>query len=142
MFSPLSTEELDILRKQFFNEGQFVSLQTRFNYAWGLIKSDHVPDQQLGIKILADLFKDAPERRRECLYYLSIGCFKLNDYSNARKYADILLELEPQNRQAGQLRQIIEDRLAKEGLIGVAITSGVIAAAAAAIELLVRNQRR
>lgn len=119
-----------------------MSLQTRFNYAWGLIKSNAVNDQQLGVKILADLFKDAPERRRECLYYLSIGCFKLNDYSNARKYADILLELEPQNRQAGQLRQIIEDRLAKEGLIGVAITSTVVAAAAAAIALFVRNQRR
>lgn len=119
-----------------------MSLQTRFNYAWGLIKSNSVPDQQLGVKILADLFKDAPERRRECLYYLSIGCFKLNDYSNARKYADILLELEPQNRQAGQLRQIIEDRLAKEGLIGVAITTTVIAAAAAAVTFFVRNNRR
>lgn len=140
--SPLSHDELDILRKQFYSEGQFVSLQTRFNYAWGLIKSDSVPDQQLGVKILADLFKDAPERRRECLYYLSIGCFKLNDYSNARKYADILLELEPQNRQAGKLRQIIEDRLAKEGLIGVAITSTVIAAAAAAITFFVRNHRK
>lgn len=142
MYSPLSDDELEILRKQFYSEGQFVSLQTRFNYAWGLIKSDAVPDQQLGVKILADLFKDAPERRRECLYYLSIGCFKLNDYSNARKYADILLELEPQNRQAGQLRQIIEDRLAKEGLIGVAITTTVIAAAAAAVAFFVRNNRR
>lgn len=92
--------------------------------------------------MLTDLFKDAPERRREVLYYLSIGSYKLQDYSKARKYADILLEIEPDNRQAGQLRQVIEDRLAKEGLIGVAITSGVIAATAAAIALLVRNHRR
>ena len=136
---PLDPELLEVLRKQFYSEGEFVSIQTRFNFAWGLIKSNEVKDQQFGIKILADLFQTTPEHRRECLYYLSIGCFKLKDYSNARKYADVLLELEPQNRQVGELRQIIEDQLAKEGMIGVAITSGVIAAAAAAIAFFVRN---
>lgn len=92
--------------------------------------------------MLTDLFKDSPERRREVLYYLSIGCYKLQDYSNARKYADILLELEPENRQVAQLRQVIEDRLAKEGLIGIAIASSVIAAVAAGVTFFVRNNRR
>lgn len=131
-----------MLRHQYYSEGQFVSIQSRFNYAWGLVCSSKVSDQHTGVQMLTDLFKDSPERRREVLYYLSIGSYKLQDYSKARKYADILLELEPENRQAGQLRQIIEDRLAKEGLIGVVITSGVVAAAAATIAFLIRNKKR
>lgn len=140
--SPISREELEVLRRQYYSEGQFVSLQTRFNYAWGLVRSPLVSDQQFGVKMLTDLFKDSPERRREVLYYLSIGCYKLQDYSNARKYADILLELEPENRQVAQLRQVIEDRLAKEGLIGIAIASSVIAAVAAGVTYFFRNNRR
>lgn len=133
---------LDILRKQFYSEGPYTSIQTQFNFAWGLIKSSHKPDQQQGIQILSQIFQNSPEHRRECLYYLSMGCFKLKDYSNARKYADVLLELEPQNRQAGEMRQIVEDQLAKEGLIGVAITSGVVAAVAGVVALVLKNNRR
>lgn len=131
-----------MLRHQYYSEGQFVSLQTRFNYAWGLVRSPLVSDQQFGVKLLTDLFKDSPERRREVLYYLSIGNYKLQEYSKARRYADILLEIEPENRQAAQLRQVIEDRLAKEGLIGVAITSGVIAVTAAAVAFFAKYHNR
>ncbi|KAA8905008.1 hypothetical protein TRICI_005336 [Trichomonascus ciferrii] len=111
--NPLSDAELKVLRDQYEQEGEYVSLQVRFNYAWGLIKSNRVSDQQEGVKLLTQVFKDAPQRRRECLYYLSVGSFKLGDYTNARKYCDILLEYEPDNRQVTQLRQAIEDKLNK-----------------------------
>lgn len=104
---------MKVLRDQYEQEGEYVSLQVRFNYAWGLIKSKRVSDQQEGVKLLTQVFKDAPQRRRECLYYLSVGSFKLGDYTNARKYCDILLEYEPDNRQVTQLRQAIEDKLNK-----------------------------
>jgi fission 1 protein len=118
-----------------------VSLQTRFNYAWGLIKSDRVGEQQLGIKILTEVFRDAPQRRRECLYYLSVGSYKLGDYTNARKYADILLDLEPNNPQVSHLRQAIEDKLASEGLLGIAIVGGVLAVGVAVVGSLMRRRR-
>lgn len=90
-----------------------MSQQTKFNYSWGLVKSSKVSDQQLGVELLTELFKEARDRRRECLYYLALGCYKLGDYSNARKYSDILLESVPGDHQAIQLRQIIEDKISQ-----------------------------
>ena len=49
-------------------------------------------DEKLGVQLLTQLFKDCPPRGRECLYYLAVGGFKLGDYTNARKYCDIVLE--------------------------------------------------
>jgi fission 1 protein len=100
-----------------------------------------VADQQQGVQLLTQVFKDAPQRRRECLYYLSVGSFKLGDYTNARKYCDILLEIEPSNRQAVHLRQTIEDRLSKEGMIGIAIVGGVLAVGVALVGSLMRHRR-
>lgn len=88
-------------------------MQSRFNYAWGLIKSNKVDDQRLGVKILTDVFKDSPQRRRECLYYLAIGTYKLGDYSDSRRYADALIQHEPENSQAIALKKMVEDQIAK-----------------------------
>jgi mitochondrial fission 1 protein len=77
---------------------------------------------------LSDIFRTAPERRRECLYYLALGNFKLGNYAEARRYNDLLLDKEPANLQAGSLASLIDDKVAKEGLMGVAILSGVAVA--------------
>ncbi|KAF3918594.1 hypothetical protein AA313_de0202321 [Arthrobotrys entomopaga] len=149
--SPLKEAELEVLRRQYEREGQYVSIQTKFNYAWGLIKSDQAAEQRYGVKLLTEIFRDAPERRRECLYYLALGNYKLGNYTEARRYNDLLLEKEDQNMQAMSLKGLIEDRVAKgmvynvfspfsdrsigannwvtEGMLGVAILSGVVIAA-------------
>ena len=41
----------------------------------------------------------------------------------------MLLEKEPANLQASSLKSLIDDKVAREGLIGVAILSGVAIAA-------------
>jgi len=123
--SPLKPAELQVLRSQYEKEGEHVGVQTKFNFAWGLIKSNARPEQQEGVRLLSDIFRTSPERRRECLYYLALGNYKLGNYSEARRYNDLLLEKEPANLQASSLRGLIDDKVAKEGLIGVAILSGV-----------------
>lgn len=95
----------------------------------GLIKSNTRPDQQEGVRLLSDIFRTSPERRRECLYYLALGNYKLGNYGEARRYNDLLLEKEPANLQASSLRSLIDDKVAREGLMGVAILSGVAIAA-------------
>ncbi|KAJ6257055.1 mitochondrial membrane protein [Drechslerella dactyloides] len=127
--SPLKEPELEVLRRQYEREGQYVGVQTKFNYAWGLIKSDKAAEQRYGIKLLTEIFRDSPERRRECLYYLALGNYKLGNYAEARRYNDLLLERENANLQAMSLKGLIEDRVAKEGMLGVAILSGVVIAA-------------
>ncbi|KAF4635871.1 hypothetical protein G7Y89_g2208 [Cudoniella acicularis] len=127
--SPLKPAELQVLRAQFEKEGEHVGVQTKFNFAWGLIKSNTRQDQQEGVRLLSDIFRTSPERRRECLYYLALGNYKLGNYAEARRYNDLLLEKEPANMQASSLRGLIDDKVAKEGLMGVAILSGVAIAA-------------
>ncbi|KAG9248455.1 hypothetical protein BJ878DRAFT_487911 [Calycina marina] len=123
--SPLKPQELQVLRAQYEKEGEYVGVQTKFNFAWGLIKSNQRQEQQEGVRLLSNIFRTSPERRRECLYYLALGNHKLGNYAEARRYNDLLLEKEPRNLQAASLRGLIDDKVAKEGMMGVAILSGV-----------------
>lgn len=134
--------ELQVLRSQYEKEGEYVSLQTKFNYAWGLIKSSTRQEQQEGVRLLSDIFRASPDRRRECLYYLALGNYKLGNYAEAKRYNDSLLEYENGNLQAHSLRQLIDDRVAKEGLMGVAIVGGLAAAAAVGVGMIVRGSQR
>lgn len=108
----------------------------------GLVKSENRNDQQLGVRLLSEIFRTSPERRRECLYYLALGNFKLGNYAEARRYNDRLLENEPGNLQASNLQQLVDDKVAKEGLVGVAIVSGVAVAAGVVGAFLMRNVRK
>ena len=108
----------------------------------GLIKSSARGEQQEGVRLLSEIFRNAPERRRECLYYLALGNYKLGNYAEARRYNDLLLDHEPSNLQAGSLRGLIDDKVAKEGLLGVAILSGVAIAAAGVGAMIFKGARR
>ncbi|KAJ5380497.1 Mitochondrial fission 1 protein [Penicillium cataractarum] len=140
--SPLKPAELQVLRAQYEKEGDYVGIQTKFNYAWGLIKSNVRTDQQEGVRLLSEIFRGAPERRRECLYYLALGNYKLGNYGEARRYNDLLLEKEPANLQAASLGSLIDDKVAKEGLMGIAIVGGLAVAAGVVGSLIVKGARR
>ncbi|KAJ9301921.1 hypothetical protein DTO271G3_787 [Paecilomyces variotii] len=140
--SPLKPAELQVLRAQYEKEGDYVGVQTKFNFAWGLIKSNIRSEQQEGVRLLSEIFRSSPERRRECLYYLALGNYKLANYAEARRYNDLLLEHEPQNLQAASLRTLIDDKVAKEGLMGIAIVGGVALAAGLVGGMLFKGARR
>ncbi|EHA52130.1 Mitochondrial fission 1 protein [Pyricularia oryzae] len=140
--TPLQPAELAVLRAQYDKEGDMVGVQTKFNYAWGLVKSSTRSDQQLGVMLLSEIFRTSPERRRECLYYLALGNYKLGNYAEARRYNDLLLGKEPTNLQATNLRSLIDDKVAKEGLLGAAIIGGVAVAASVVGGILIRNMGR
>ncbi|KXJ95251.1 mitochondria fission 1 protein [Microdochium bolleyi] len=140
--TPLKDAELGVLRSQFEKEGDMVGVQTKFNFAWGLVKSNSRNDQQQGVRLLSEIFRVSPERRRECLYYLALGNYKLGNYADARRYNDLLLDKEPANLQAADLRRLIDDKVAKEGLMGVAIISGVAIAAGVVGGILFKGRRR
>ncbi|KAF6046827.1 Fis1 C-terminal tetratricopeptide repeat family protein [Candida parapsilosis] len=80
--------------------------------------------------------------RREVLYYLSLGSFKLGDYTNAKRYVETLLKSEPENQQALTLLENIQDKVAQEGLIGIGVAGGVLAVGIGIIGALVRRNRK
>ncbi|KAK5070991.1 mitochondrial membrane protein [Lithohypha guttulata] len=139
--SPLRPAELQVLRAQYEKEGDYVGVQTKFNYAWGLIKSSERSEQQLGVQLLSDIFKTTPERRRECLYYLALGNYKLGNYAEARRYNELLLEKEPGNLQSQSLRTLIDDKVSREGMMGLAIAGGVAVAAGVLGGFMMRSAR-
>lgn len=81
------------------------------------IISDHVSP---------DLYRSEPTRRRECLYYLALGHYKMGNFEEAKQFngvygcpcslnyvadlnpAGLLMEKEPTNLQALSLAQLIE----------------------------------
>lgn len=113
-----------------------------FSISQGLVKSNLRNEQHLGVMLLAEIFRTSPERRRESLYYLALGNYKLGNYGEARRYNDLLLDKEPANLQAANLRTLIDDKVAKEGLMGVAIVSGVAVVAGIVGGVLLRNLGR
>ncbi|PVU86200.1 hypothetical protein BB559_004410 [Furculomyces boomerangus] len=126
--TPLRKEELQILQRQYEREGRRVGVQTKFNYAWGLVKSLNAREQEFGVELLEEIFTEYPERQRECLYYISLGHYKLGNYNEANRYNAALLEIEPENKQAISLKGLIEHKCAKDGYIGIAIASSAVAA--------------
>ena len=94
------------------------------------------------MRLLTEIFRASPDRRRECLYYLALGNYKLGNYAEAKRYNDSLLELEGGNMQAQSLRQLIDDKVAKEGMMGMAIVGGLAAAAAVGVGMLIKGAGR
>ena len=94
------------------------------------------------MRLLSEIFRNSRERRRECLYYLALGNYKLGNYAEARRYNELLLELEPANLQAGSLKGLIDEKVAKEGLVGGAIVGGIVVAAGVVGSLLLRGGPR
>ncbi|KAK6455892.1 uncharacterized protein RJT20DRAFT_129276 [Scheffersomyces xylosifermentans] len=141
LHSSLSPQQLRILKDQVDSEKPDVSAQTKFNYAWGLIKSDSYKYQQEGIWLLTEVYADDKSLRRECLYYLSLGSYKVGDYTNARRYIDTLLQEEPQNTQARSLKETIDENVTRDGLIGLGIAGGVLAIGIGLMGAFMRKKR-
>ncbi|KAH8832644.1 hypothetical protein DL96DRAFT_1458555 [Flagelloscypha sp. PMI_526] len=140
----LTFDELNVLRLQYQKEvsQSHITIQTKFNYAWGLVKSPTRDHQVEGVRLLQEIYRAEPTRRRECLYYLALGHYKMGNYEEARKFNDLLIEKEPTNMQALSLNQLIETGVKREGFIGMAIAGGAAALGGLLIASLVRRARK
>jgi len=140
----LTFDELEVLKLQYQKEEVtgHITVQTKFNYAWGLVKSPKAVHQELGVKLLQDIYRAEPSRRRECLYYIALGYYKMGEYQNAQKFNALLLEKEPTNLQAQSLSMLIEKAVTNEGYVGLAIAGGVAALGTLLIASLVRKSKK
>ena len=104
----LSPSELDVLRNQYEKElaSGHATTQTKFNYAWGLVKSKRRDEMAAGVDLLTEIYRSDPPRRRECLYYLALGHFKMGNFEEARRFnGQYLLQLHllSSNRKADSI---------------------------------------
>ncbi|KAG1814522.1 hypothetical protein EV424DRAFT_1541351 [Suillus variegatus] len=106
----LSYDEIEVLRLQYEKElaQSHITVQTKFNYAWGLVKSPVRENQVEGVRLLQEIYRTEPSRRRE-----------------SKKLNDLLLSREPTNLQAQSLASLIDKGVAREGYVGMALAGGV-----------------
>ncbi|KAI0051041.1 mitochondrial fission 1 protein [Auriscalpium vulgare] len=140
----LSFDELQVLRTQYEREvaQSHVTTQTKFNFAWGLVKSPVREHQVEGVRILQDIYRSEPARRRECLYYIALGYYKMGNYEDAKNFNGLLLDKEPANLQAQSLGTLIEQGVSREGYIGMALAGGAAAIGTLLVATLVRRAAR
>ncbi|WVQ79468.1 mitochondria fission 1 protein [Cryptococcus sp. DSM 104549] len=141
----LSPDELEVLRRQYYKEIEqgHVTIQSKFNYGWGLVKSGSPELQTEGVKLLQEIYSASADHRRECTYYIAVGYYKLRNYAYARKFNNLLLSVEPGNMQAQSLGQQIEAAVKRDGMIGIGLIAGAVAVAGVVVgSLLHRGGRR
>jgi fission 1 protein len=126
-------EDLKRLEKQFLEDCKTDSPnpKTKFSYAALLIRCPTRPQVRRGIHLLEELIQTDSENKRIYFYYMALGNYRLGEFVIARKYTELLLSFEPQNRQARALKALLDEQVTKDGLIGMGIVGGAAIATAA-----------
>ncbi|XP_071698869.1 mitochondrial fission 1 protein A-like [Rutidosis leptorrhynchoides] len=98
--------------------------------SWALVHSKRPEDVQRGIAMLEGSLASTsnPLQMREKMYLLAVGFYRGGDYSRSRQLADRCLEIAPDWRQAINLKKAIEDRIKKDGVIGIGIAATALGA--------------
>ncbi|KAL4631461.1 mitochondrial fission 1 protein [Arapaima gigas] len=103
-----------------------VSKETKFEYAWCLIRSKYSDDIKKGAALLEELVhKGTKDDQRDYLFYLAVANYRLKEYEKGLKFIRTLLKSEPGNTQALELEKLIDRALKKDGLVGMAIVGGI-----------------
>ncbi|EXB41193.1 hypothetical protein L484_005229 [Morus notabilis] len=105
--------------------------------SWALVHSRQPEDVRRGVAMLeASLTNSSsPLEQREKFYLLAVGYYRTSEYSKSRQLLEQCLEIAPDWRQALALKKTVEDRIAKDGVIGIGIAAtavGLIAGGIAA----------
>eukprot|EP00246_Nothoceros_aenigmaticus_P015080 TRINITY_DN6088_c0_g1_i1.p1 TRINITY_DN6088_c0_g1~~TRINITY_DN6088_c0_g1_i1.p1 ORF type:complete len:166 (+),score=28.76 TRINITY_DN6088_c0_g1_i1:211-708(+) len=104
--------------------------------AWALVHSRRSEDVQRGIAMLESFLTQknvVPLQSREVLYLLAVGQYRAGEYARARRLVDQALQLAPDFRQAVVLKKIVEDKIAKDGVIGVGLAAAAVGLVASGV---------
>ncbi|ERN01733.1 mitochondrial fission 1 protein A [Amborella trichopoda] len=114
--------------REVVEEGASVKSESIMRLSWALVHSKHPEDVQRGIAMLEAALDNAtsPLEKREKLYLLAVGHYRSGDYSRSRQLLERSLEIAPDFRQALALKKIVEDQIAKDGVIGIGIAATAV----------------
>ncbi len=98
--------------------------------SWALVHSKRPEDVQRGIAMLEASLPGTnnPLHQREKLYLLAVGYYRSGDYARSRDLVVRCLMIAPDWRQALTLQKTIEDRVKKDGVIGLGIAATAVGA--------------
>ncbi|KNA03856.1 hypothetical protein SOVF_205010 [Spinacia oleracea] len=97
--------------------------------SWALVHSRRPEDVQRGIAMVEaslDNTGSGPLERREKMYLLAVGYYRSGDFARSRQLVEQCLEIAPDWRQALTLKKHVEDRIARDGVIGIGITATAV----------------
>ena len=114
--------------------------EKKFTYAWTLIHQKSRDDMRAGIALLEEL-STSKGVQRDALYYQATAQYRLEQYMDSRKSLQQLLVLDPSNRQALDMKALVESVLQREGAIGLAVFSSAAVAVAALAGVLLKARR-
>ncbi|BHF72996.1 Mitochondrial fission 1 protein [Sparganum proliferum] len=123
-------------------ESGIENYDTQFMYALELLKTKS--KEALLTAISGFKRSSRPDRRRECLYLIAIAHTKLCDYEKALQCCKSLIEVNPEDHQAVELKDEIERRTRRDGLTGLALIGGAalgVIGAITAVALASRHSR-
>lgn len=97
--------------------------------SWALVHSRQPEDVQRGIAMVeASLANSSvgPLQMREKIYLLAVGYYRSGDYGKSRQLVEQCLEIAPDWRQALTLKKNLEERIARDGVIGIGIAATAV----------------
>ncbi|KAH0454696.1 hypothetical protein IEQ34_016620 [Dendrobium chrysotoxum] len=96
--------------------------------SWALVHSRQTEDVNRGIAMLEASLDSStsPLQTREKLYLLAVGHYRNGDYARSRQLLERCLEIAPDWRQALTLKKVVEDRITKDGVIGIGIAATAV----------------
>ncbi|GAB2229230.1 hypothetical protein Droror1_Dr00023368 [Drosera rotundifolia] len=96
--------------------------------SWALVHSRQADDVQRGIAMLEAALSNVRNQlqMRERFYLLAVGYYRSGDYSRSRQLLERCLQIAPDWRQALTLKKTVEDRITKDGVIGIGIAATAV----------------
>lgn len=118
----ITDKELEKSRIKFNSIGK-PSETDKFEMALNLIRSRNRHELKEGLGMFELLFTDTrdDDLKRDILYYMAIAQTKLNNYEEALKYLQSILNVQPNNDQVKELYSEVNRKMKRDGLIGLGI---------------------
>ena len=123
---PIPTADLKYMEAKYklAMKNDSLTQDDEFQYACCLVKSPYEDDIKNGMKLFKTLVDNSYAGARECLYFLAMANYKLKEYSKALPLVSLVLEKEPSNSQAQDLKQLIVNKQRRDSVIGAAVLGG------------------
>lgn len=118
----ISDQELEKSRDK-YNSVKKPTENDQFELGLNLVRAKNRVDVKEGLSMFQILFTETndDDLKRDVLYYMAVAQTKLNNYEEALKYLQSILNVQPNNDQVKELYVEVNRKMKRDGLIGLGI---------------------